>query len=120
MKVVAVFSSLFSASILMVLVSCKKDKVGDNVDPACVDTVSFAETILPMMETNCTGCHGSFSNTTGYTITNHTNISTHATAILNAMRGEAGFQQMPDGLPALPDTIIKKFECWIDQGKLNN
>ena len=114
-----IFLTLLASVILASGTSCKKDKAGLAIDPACVDTVSFTQTILPLMETHCTGCHNS-GNTTGYTITNHTNISNNATAILNAMRGQGGFQQMPDGLPALPDTSIKKFECWIGQGKLNN
>ncbi|MFN5909758.1 MAG: hypothetical protein ACK45H_00345 [Bacteroidota bacterium] len=107
------------SAVYLMQTSCTKEKAGQQVDPNCIDTVSFSQTILPLMQTNCTGCHGS-GNTTGYTITNHTNISSQANAILNAMRGQGGFQQMPDGLPALPDSMIKKFECWVGQGKQNN
>lgn len=103
----------------LMLPSCRKEKVGDNIDPNCIDTVSFSATVLDIINTNCTGCHG-VGNTTGYTFTNHTNISNNATAILNSMRGQGGFQQMPDGLPPLPDSVIQKISCWIDQGKLNN
>lgn len=101
------------------ITSCRKEKVGGNIDPNCVDTISFSNTVLDIITTNCTGCHD-VGNTTGYTFTNHTNISNNSSAILNSMRGQAGFQQMPDGLPALPDSTIQKISCWIDQGKLNN
>lgn len=102
------------------VVSCKKDQVADfNSNVNCTDTVSFAATILPLVTDNCTSCHFS-GNSTGYTLTNHTNISSNAALMLNSMRGEGGFQQMPQDLPPLPDSIIQKFECWIVQGKLNN
>jgi hypothetical protein len=72
-----------------------------------------------MMQNNCIGCHDS-GNSTGYTITNHTNISSNAAAILNAMKATNGFQLMPQGGPALHDTLVQQFSCWINQGKLNN
>lgn len=107
-----VFSSL--------LLSCTKAKVSDfNTTPDCTDTVSFAATIQPLIDNNCGSCHFS-GNSTGYTLTNHTNISSSAAAVLNSMRGEAGFQQMPDGLPPISDSLIQLFDCWVSQGKLNN
>lgn len=114
-----IYLALLVAFTFFVFLSCKKEKVGGNIDPNCVDTVGFSATVLDIITTNCTGCHN-VGNTTGYTFTNHTNISNNASAILNSMRGQGGFQQMPDGLPALPDSVIQKVSCWIDQGKLNN
>lgn len=111
----------FIISILLFgLSSCKKDKVPTiEIDPNCIDTVSFQSSILPMIENNCLSCHFS-GNSTGYTFTNHTNISTNANAMLNSMRGEAGYAQMPDGLPPLSDSLVQLFKCWVNQGKLNN
>jgi hypothetical protein len=31
-----------------------------------------------------------------------------------------GYQLMPIGGPALPDSTIQKIACWISQGKLDN
>jgi hypothetical protein len=31
-----------------------------------------------------------------------------------------GYQLMPIGGPALPDSTIQKVKCWIEQGKLDN
>jgi hypothetical protein len=110
---------LASLSICMLLFSCTKDKVaGMIVDPNCTDSVSFSTDVWPIIEQNCTGCHG-VGNTTGYTLTNHTNISSNAAAIVGSMKG-SGFQFMPQGGVALPDTVIQKVQCWIVQGKLNN
>lgn len=119
MKRILIFPVLAIMALTMV-VSCKKDKVsGPVVDPNCPDTIHFSTQIFPMMDNNCTGCHDS-GNSTGYTITNHTNISANADAILDAMKATNGFQLMPQGGPALHDTLIQQFSCWISQGKQNN
>jgi len=98
--------------------ACTKDKVPADLSLNCADTVKFSTDILPMIQSNCTGCHD-VGNGTGYTLTNHTNISSNANAVLGSMRG-SGFQLMPKGGPALPDSVIQKVECWMYQGKLNN
>lgn len=119
MRKIVLFSML-AVTTVVVSLSCKKDKVqGATIDPNCSDTIFFSTQILPMMQNNCTGCHDS-GNSTGYTITNHTNISSNASAILDAMKASNGFQLMPQGGPALNDTLIQQFSCWIGQGKLNN
>ena len=96
--------------------SCKKDQVPVVSD--CVDTVYFATQIAPMISSKCLSCHD-VGNSTGYTLTNHTNISANASAVLNSLHG-ASVALMPKGGPALNDTLIQQFSCWINQGKLNN
>jgi len=100
------------------LFSCKKSKVDSDIDANCSDTVSFQTEILPLITNNCMGCHSS-GNSTGYTFSNHTNISSNSTNMLNAMRGQGGMQLMPPS-GTLSDADIQKFNCWINQGKLNN
>jgi hypothetical protein len=112
------FSVTLLVGVAIFTVSCKKDKVPTTpIDPNCPDTISFATQILPMMENSCISCHD-VGNGTGYVITNHTNISANATAILNTLNGTP--QLMPQGGPALHDTLIQQFTCWVNQGKLNN
>ncbi len=106
------------ASIFISLSSCRKDKVQSTIDPNCIDTVSFSQVVLPIIQQNCTGCHD-IGNSTPYTLTNHTNISNNATAIIGSMHGQS-YNLMPQGGPALPDSIIQFVQCWINQGKLNN
>lgn len=98
--------------------ACTKDKVAITTTPSCADTVKFSLVILPLIQSQCTGCHD-VGNGTGYTLTNHTNISSNADAIFGSMHG-SGYQLMPKGGPMLPDSVIQKVECWIYQGKLNN
>lgn len=105
---------------VIVLNSCTKAQVQEPfVDPNCIDTVSFSSQIAPMIQTYCISCHDT-GNSTGYTFTNHTNISTNASDMLNAMKGQGGMQLMPQGGPALHDSLIQQFTCWTGQGKLNN
>ena len=106
------------ASIFISLSSCRKDKVQSTIDPNCIDTVSFSQVVLPIIQQNCTGCHD-VGNSTPYTLTNHTNISSNATPVIGSMHGQS-YHLMPQGGPALPDSIIQFVQCWISQGKLNN
>ena len=110
--------SILPCFLAFLLVSCSKDKVSVSTPPNCPDTVSFNNEVLHIIQNNCSGCH-SAGNGTGYIFTNHGNIAASADAILGSMRGN-GYQLMPQGGPALADTLIQKVECWIFQGKLNN
>lgn len=112
-------ASLILALILLVFfTSCTKDKVDISAAPNCPDTLSFNDEVLPLIQDHCSACHSS-GNGTGYTFTNYGNVAASANAILGSMRGN-GYQLMPQGGPALPDSLIQKVECWIFQGKLNN
>lgn len=114
-----ILASLMVLSGMIFFISCEKDKVAlPLVDSDCPDTISFSLQILPMVDTHCKSCHDT-GNSTGYTLTNHGNISTNATMVLNSLRGEAGVQLMPTS-GALPDSLIQQFSCWVSQGKLNN
>ena len=112
-------SSIFILS-LLIFCSCKKDKAEFYADANCSDTVSFNDEILPLIQNNCLGCH---DNLNGYSLTNHANISSNSSAIIGAMRN-SGYKLMPrDGFNigyALPDSVIQRVECWINQGKKNN
>ena|SRR6218665_467710 len=117
MKNLALF--LIASLAIIVSTSCTKDKAPNiEFDPSCSDTISFEEDVMPIISANCISCHDD-GNSTGYTFTTHSSISDNATDMLGAMRNE-GFQLMPEGGPALPDSLIKTFSCWIQNGKLNN
>ena len=111
---------LLSIAILtIVFTSCTKDKVSDLLpypDIVCSDSVSFSNVVFPIIQNNCAGCH---DNQNGYTFTNHQNISSNYAAIIGSMKG-TGFQLMPQGGPALPDSVIQKIQCWVNQGMKNN
>lgn len=118
MKVRYVLPLIVFAASSILLGNCTKDKVTVGLPLDCQDTVSFNAVILPLIQDNCSGCHNA-GNGTGYTLTNFANISASADAILGSMHAN-GYELMPQGGPALPDSLIQKVECWIYQGKKNN
>ena len=111
MFVIIVGSTLFSYT------GCTKDRTPVAVE-GCTDTVSFSQDIMPLFNDNCISCHDN-GNSTGYTLTDHASISGSANQALGAMR-QQGFQLMPEGGPALPDSVINIFQCWIQNGKQDN
>lgn len=99
------------------VVSCKKDKVPTSIITGdCPDTIYFSTQIAPMISSNCIGCHDVGGSSP--TLTNYAEISDKASKILGTLQGNP--QLMPQGGPALNDSLIKQFQCWINQGKQNN
>ena len=112
--------------LIVVLCSCKKDKVSisnqDFSNQNCLDTISYSQQIQPLLNQSCATsyCHGGGSN--GYDLSNHASVSANASIILSVIKHESGFVPMPypPGSPKLPDSVINHFQCWFDQGMLNN
>jgi hypothetical protein len=106
-----------AAALVITLTNCDKDKTTlSDVNLNCTDTISFATQIQPLLTDNCVACHDAGGNAPN--LTSHSSISSNASAILNSMKGVP--QLMPQGGPALADSLIQHFECWINQGKQNN
>ncbi len=107
---------IFILCIVVTVIACKKDKTtASNLD--CPTTVSFASSILPVFQSKCLPCHG--VGGVSPQLTDHTSISTAVSNSLNRMKTTGG-ALMPQGGPALADSIITKIECWVQQGKANN
>jgi hypothetical protein len=110
------YLTLVLAIVSLNLISCTKDKAPTAVITAdCPDTIKFSTQIAPMIASKCAICH---DNGTSPTLNSHATISAKANDILKSIKGET--QLMPQGGPALNDSLIKQFECWINQGKQNN
>lgn len=116
-KVVIVFSTV------ALIVACTKDKVEvkEEMSSVCDAEISFATTIEPLINTNCStsGCHDA-SASGGYVLTSHAEVSANADIILNVINHDQGVTAMPLGQNKLPDADIQNFDCWIQQGKQNN
>lgn len=105
------------ASALIYFNSCTKDKTPTSTITAdCPDTVKFSTQVLPWVMSKCNSCHQSGGQNP--VLGDHSSVSNHSTKILKSIKGE--IKLMPDGGPALNDSLIKQFECWINQGKQNN
>jgi hypothetical protein len=97
------------------LESCRKDQLSASCESNKV--ISFSAQIRPMIDNNCISCHGSGGSSP--VLITHENIAFHATHIMKSLTGE-GAELMPLGGPALNDSLITQFSCWIAQGKKNN
>ena len=105
--------------ILFCLQSCRKDKVAVS---SCTDQIKYSTQIKPVFEQHCIGCHDASTQPTlidAQGNLDHTSVANHANHILNSLTG-SGAILMPYGGPALPDSIVNQFSCWITQGKKNN
>jgi hypothetical protein len=119
-KTISLFLVMSSVLILALFLpsACSKEKAPPPLpEIICTSTISFSQQIAPMIEENCSGCHGVGAGTTPV-LSNYAEISESADAIINALHGTP--QLMPQDGPALADTLIQQFQCWMQQGKMNN
>jgi len=124
-------SLLFSLLIIGALAAfsaCTKDQ-SQPPSPfslANCDTLSFANDIQPIFQSNCTfsNCHGNGSASAGNNWETHASITTTSSSsvedLLKAIKHEPGYTPMPFMGNQLPDSTIKKIECWILSGAPNN
>jgi hypothetical protein len=120
MKITALFivGLIAFSSCSIALFSCTREKVTP-LAAQCNDTISFSNDVMPIIQANCINCHDQGNASGGFDFSSYTSISANANAILNSMKAN-GYQLMPIGGPALPDSTIQKISCWINQGKLDN
>lgn len=117
---------VLAAIVGIALSACLKDKTVEPIAPPagpCADTIFFeADLMTEIFNPSCNivGCHDNASASAGYVLDNHAQIAAGSTNILKALKHEAGVSPMPQGSPKLADSLIQKFECWIEQGKPNN
>ena len=109
-------ASLMTVLTVMILASCKKDKIAiGNVDCA---TITYANTIAPLFASNCntSGCHNSGSNngdlTTYSKLKPYVNNGTIKKEVLTN-------QTMPTSGP-LSSEQLAQVQCWLDAGALDN
>lgn len=92
-------------------------------------TVSFANDILPLLESRCVNCHGGDKVEEGLTLTSHASIiagSENGDVITpgdaaNSLLAElVSNQKMPKRGPKLTPPQVQIIVDWINQGALNN
>ena len=120
LRIIALF---FSAAFL--LSGCYKDNEED-LYPGGTDcnteNVSFSQTIQPIINNSCVGCHSGAGASAGISLANHSEIvaAIDGGSFLGAIKHEQGFSAMPQGAPKLSDCNIQQIEAWVQQGKPNN
>ncbi|MEZ4984738.1 MAG: c-type cytochrome domain-containing protein [Saprospiraceae bacterium] len=97
-----------------------------NCDPAATgcDTtsVSFSNTVLPILQTYCVGCHSGNPPSGGINLSNYGGVQTVAAngRLAGSIRHDNGYQPMPQGGNQLSDCYIGQIVAWINAGALNN
>jgi hypothetical protein len=83
--------------------------------------VTFALSVKPIIDGNCTSCHSGNSPSGGLNIENYDQTKALADdgRLVNVINAANGYQLMPQG-GALPDCSIKTIEIWVAAGAPNN
>lgn len=117
-----VFNYIFIISVIL-FVACSKEQSPKYaiLSDECPIEISFESQILPIFNNNCSTseCHDASAAQGGLILTNFSGIEANAEKCISAMKHEGGIA-MPIDSPKLADSIIKQFDCWIKQGKLDN
>lgn len=88
------------------------------------DTVNytFNAYILPIIQTNCTGCHSGGSPSANLPITNYSETVALVTdgSLMHSLYGTGGYSIMPKNTSGLQSCKITQIQKWINDGALNN
>jgi len=97
-----------------ILQGAKNNECFDECD---TDNVSFSETIWPMMQKYCTGCHTLTNPGGGIVIEDHSDLSAIASngSLMGSVRYEAGYVKMPTN-QQLSECNINQLQKWINEG----
>jgi hypothetical protein len=89
--------------------------------------VTYTASVLPVIESNCKGCHSGSSPSGGILLTDYATISAAGNiaegqygSLYGVISHYPGNSPMPKNGTQLPDCTIKKIKAWIDQGTPNN
>lgn len=93
---------------------------------ACNDcdttTFTYAAAIVPLINSNCKGCHNPGFLSGGLDLTSYANVRTIALngKLMGSVDHLPGFPAMPKGTAKMSDCKITQIRKWIAAGALNN
>lgn len=117
------FAILFSS---LLFVSCSKDQtpkpIIEEVPADVCDSIpkSFATDVMPIIQSNCAGCHSGSTPSGGIKLADHNDISSNLSLTLETVNHDIGVTPMPYQQPKLSDSLIQVIECWAADGAPNN
>ncbi|MCX6254433.1 MAG: hypothetical protein NTV31_08155 [Bacteroidia bacterium] len=85
-----------------------------------INTVTFSETIWPIIQTTCLGCHSGTSPSGNVLLGSYSNVATIASSglLINSLKGTGVTKMPPAG--SFSTCRIRQFEIWVNNGFLNN
>lgn len=97
---------------------------GDDLVIICdtLNTVSYNNKVLPLLQNNCYSCHTNISTGGGWIMGdyNKDKFMSQNSNLINAINHKNGYPQMPKNAPKLSDCNIAIITKWINEGCLNN
>jgi mono/diheme cytochrome c family protein len=91
--------------------------------PAC-DTahVTYAGTIAPLLQQQCSSCHGGSLPEAGFAVSSYAQVRAKAAngQLLGTVNHDPGFPAMPQGGAKLSDCDLTKLRQWVAAGAPNN
>ena len=93
---------------------------------ACDDcdttTFTYSAAVVPLINTNCRGCHNPNFLSAGIDLTNYGTVRSIALngRLMGAIDHRPGYQPMPRGAAKLDECKITQVQMWIDAGAQNN
>ena len=109
---------------VIVISACKTPKETAKTETAvarppldCSTSGVNYESIKPIIEKNCTSCHG-FGGEGGLNFLTSADVKKAATKgeLLGTIKHQRGFPRMPANAEQLDQADIDKIECWINNG----
>jgi len=98
--------------------------LNNNCEEAECDTVNvtYAETVWPIVQGRCFGCHNGPGTQSGILLENYDDIvaAVNSGRFLGAIKHEDGYSAMPQNGAKLSDCNISQIQKWIDDGTPNN
>lgn len=108
-------SLLLAVGISVLFLSCEKE-APDLYECTDHQNLSFDADILPILKVNCMNgsCHGRFDR--------YDYVKKYADndKLLGSIQHKKGYSSMPKDAPKLPDSLIAKISCWIQNGAPEN
>ncbi len=81
---------------------------------------TYTVQIKPILDSSCakSGCHDATTAQNGVNLSSYASASTisQQDRFLGVIQHRAGFPQMPDDGPKLPDAQIELLSCWVEHG----
>jgi hypothetical protein len=84
--------------------------------------VTYSGTIVPLLQSNCIGCHNNTSAGGNINLTNYSGVLAVALngKLFGTVNHDAGYSAMPKGGNKLPQCQIDEIRIWIAAGAPNN
>ena len=91
-------------------------------NPCDTSFVTYNNTIVPIIESNCNVCHSQNIQQGGIITEGHNNllVLVENGKLWGAINHKTGFQPMPQNSNKLSDCKLQQIKNWIDQGAPNN